>query len=243
LIPMLNLRLVQPNLLIDITAIPELKRVEERDDSVVLGACITHANIEDKLVPDATGEALSDVARGIAYRAVRNRGTIGGSLVHSDPSADWLTCLAALGAEAVIRGASGQRNVAIESFTTGPFEVDMQPGEILEAVRIPRISKGARWGFYKVCRKTGEFAQAIGAVLHDPERSVFRAVIGATETRPLVISQIAALFTVSKAAALPGTFNPISAAHALNAIGITDALDNQIHVAALKRAIDRAKLT
>lgn len=105
--PMLNLRLVQPDLLVDITRIPELTRVEEDDDGLLLGACTTHAAIEDGRVPDVTGGVLPAVAQGIAYRAVRSRGTIGGSLAHADPAADWLACLTALGAEIVVHGASG----------------------------------------------------------------------------------------------------------------------------------------
>jgi len=240
--PMLNLRLVQPDVLVDITGIPELKRVEENADAIIVGACITHADIEDGRVPDATGGALPDVARNIAYRAVRNRGTIGGSLSHADPAADWISCLAAMGAEVLIRGPAGQRALAIDDFMTGVFEVALDPGEILEAVRIPRLSGSARWGFCKISRKTGEMAQAIGAVLHDPERSIFRAVIGATESVPIVFPDASSLFDGKSPVTRPGTLDTGAAARALNVAGIVDSLDNQIHVAALKRAMDRAGL-
>ena len=102
--PMLNLRLVRPELIVDITRIAELKRVEQSPEAITVGACVTHADIEDGRVPDVTGGALPSVARGIAYRAVRNRGTLGGSLVHADPAADWISALAAIGAGAVIAG-------------------------------------------------------------------------------------------------------------------------------------------
>jgi aerobic carbon-monoxide dehydrogenase medium subunit len=240
--PMLNLRLVQLDLLVDITGIPELKRVEENTDAIIAGACVTHADIEDGRVPDVTGGALPEVARGIAYRAVRNRGTLGGSLSHADPSADWVACLAAIGAEVLLRGPAGSRSLAIEDFVTGVFEVALDPGELLEAVRIPRLSRNARWGYCKICRKTGELAQAIGAVLHDPERAVFRAVIGATESRPIVVSDAASLFGSTPRAGFPATFDPGAAARALSAAGMTDPIDNQIHVVALKRAIARAGL-
>jgi len=240
--PMLNMRLVQPDVLADITGIPELKRVEENTDAIIVGACVTNADFEDGRVPDVTGGALPGVAREIAYRAVRNRGTIGGSLSHADPSADWLTSLAAIGAEVLIRSAAGQRRLAIEDFVTGAFEVALDPDEILEAVRIPRLSRSARWGYYKICRKTGEFAQAIAAVLHDPQRSVFRAVIGATESRPIVFTNAASLFSGEPRAGLPATFDAGAVARALSAAGITDPFDNQIHVVALKRAVDRARL-
>ena len=91
--PMLNLRLAQPDLLIDITSIPELTAVADGPDHVELGACITHADIEDGRVPDPAGGLLRHVAGRIAYRAVRNRGTIGGSLTNADPSADWVSTL------------------------------------------------------------------------------------------------------------------------------------------------------
>ncbi len=238
--PMLNLRLVQPEVLVDITGIPELKRFEENADAIVVGACVTHADIEDGRVPDVTGGALREVARGIAYRAVRNRGTLGGSLAHADPSADWVASLAALGAEVLIRGPAGSRSLAIADFVTGAFEVALEPGEILEAVRIPRLSRGARWGYYKICRKPGELAQAIGAVLHDPERAVLRAVIGATESRPIVFPDAASLFGGKPRAGLGAAFDAGAAARALNAAGMSDPYDNRIHVVALKRAIDQA---
>jgi aerobic carbon-monoxide dehydrogenase medium subunit len=238
--PMLNLRLVQPDLLVDITGIPDLKRVEESADAIIVGACVTHADIEDGRVPDATGGALPGVARDIAYRAVRNRGTLGGSLAHADPAADWISCLAAMDAQALIRGPSGQRTVAIDRFMTGAFDVALDAGEILEAVRIPRLSGRARWGYCKISRKTGEMAQAIGAVLHDPERAVCRAAIGATESVPIVFSDAASLFGGNPHAGLAKAFDSGAAARALNAAGITDPVSHQLHLAALKRAIDRA---
>src|SRR5262249_34911007 len=105
--PMLNLRLARPALLIDITRIPEMTEAAETSGSVTYAGCITHANIEDGRAPDPTGGFLRRVARGIAYRAVRNRGTIGGSLAHADPAADWLSALSALDVDIGIRGPAG----------------------------------------------------------------------------------------------------------------------------------------
>ena len=241
LVPMLNFRLAQPDMLVDITRIAELKRVDVNYDAITVGACVTHADFEDGRVPDVTGGALRRVARGIAYRAVRTRGTIGGSLAHADPSADWSSSLAAMGADVILRGPAGERRVAIEHFITGVFEVSLQPGEIVEAVRIPRLSGNARFGYYKICRKPGELAQAIGAILHDPDRSVFRAVFGATGSTPIVIADAASLFG-GNARAAGSAFDSGAAARVLIAAGMTDRFDNQIHVAALKRAIDRANL-
>ena len=232
--PMLNLRLATPELLVDVTTIPELVRVEHEGDAVVLGACVTHAAIEDGRVPDGTPGVMARVARGIAYRAVRNRGTIGGSLAHADPSADWLLILAALGAEAIVFGGKGRRTVPIAEFMVGAFETSLAPDEILEAVRIPKLSAGARCGFYKVCRKTGEFAQAIAAVLWDPQRDVWRAVVGATESTPIVLDDARPLLS----GAGDDVYDENAATHLMRSAGLSDdPYARQIHLVALRRAL------
>jgi carbon-monoxide dehydrogenase medium subunit len=238
--PLLNMRLVQPDLVIDVTAIPEMIRVEEDADHLVLGACITHADIEDGRVPDVTNGAMRNVAAGIAYRAVRNRGTIGGSLTSADPSGDWVSALAALGAEVILRGNGGRRTLAVEDYIVGALETSLGAGELLEAVRIPRLSKGARWAYVKKSRKTGEFAHAIGAVLIDADRNVCRAVIGATESRPIVLADARELFGGRGDAAAPDTFNAQVADRILVNAGMTDPLDRQIHVVTLRRAAAQA---
>jgi carbon-monoxide dehydrogenase medium subunit len=234
--PMLNMRLVQPDLLVDITGIEELRQVKEEVDSVVIGACVTHSDIEDRRVPDVTSGALPSVACGIAYRAVRNRGTIGGSLTHADPSADWISILAALGSSVTVRGSSGVRTLPVEDYMLGPLEADLRPSELLVSVKTPRLSRSARWGYYKICRKTGEFAQAIGAFVVDPERGVCRAVIGATESRPIVIAD--ARPVIGDGA--PGGFDGGAANELASSAGMNDPLDRQTHVVALRRAVERA---
>ena len=184
--PMLNLRLAQPALLVDITRIPELAAVTEDENAVTIGAIVTHAAIEDGRVPDPTGGFLARVARGIAYRAVRTRGTIGGSLAHADPSADWLACLTALGAEVVIANGTTFR-VPLSAFVRGAMETQLAPEGLVLAVRIPRFPRGTRFGFHKICRKTGEFADAIGVVIATPDGGCTCVAAGATMARPLVM--------------------------------------------------------
>ena len=155
--------------------------------AVTIGATVTHAAVEDGRVTDPTGGFLARVARGIAYRAVRNRGTIGGSLAHADPAADWLSCLSALGAEVVIAGAAGTRGVTLAGFVRGAMETELAGDELLAAVRIPKFSRAARFGFHKICRKTGEFADAIGVAVHDPERQLTRIAASSVVGPPVVI--------------------------------------------------------
>jgi carbon-monoxide dehydrogenase medium subunit len=143
-----------------------------------------------------------------------------------------------MGADILIRGPTGQRAIPVDALMTGAFETALDPAEIIEAVRIPRFSRNARWGYYKVARKTGEMAQAIGAVLHDPERAVLRAVMGATESRPIVFSDAAPLMGGSRLSA--DNLDVEIAAQALGAAGISDAVTRNLHIAALRRAINRA---
>ncbi|NJM33998.1 MAG: carbon monoxide dehydrogenase [Rhodomicrobium sp.] len=185
--PMLNLRLAQPDLIIDITRIPELTQVESRKGSTTLGACITHAAIEDGRVEDFTHSFLPKVAHGIAYRAVRNRGTLGGSIAHADPSADWLSCFMALDAELAIAGTSGERKARLAGFVRGALDCDLGADELVTAIRLPRLSAHARSGYAKICRKEGEFADAIGVYVSDPERGLDRLVAGATGGKPLLL--------------------------------------------------------
>lgn len=238
--PMLNLRLVQPSVLVDITAVPELTRVEEDEDGVTIGACVTTSDIEDGRVRMEELPILATVAAGIAYRAVRNRGTVGGSICHADPAGDWLPVLCALGAECIIADGGRTRRVPVEQFVIGAFEVTLQPGELLQAIRIPRPSRAARCGYYKVCRKAGEFALASGAVLVDSDRNRFRAVIGATQGRPIVIEDARAIFGGTPQPTGTVQLNDGAAVELLRSAGVTRSATLRLHVTALTRAAAQA---
>jgi carbon-monoxide dehydrogenase medium subunit len=226
--PMLNMRLAQPALLVDIRRIPELTETGARDGYVFFGSCITHAAIEDGKVPDVTQGLMRNTAAHIAYRAVRNRGTIGGSVCHADPAADWVSVLTLLGAIAVIEGPSGRRAVPMEEFIVGTFATVLEDNELLVGLEIPKLSTAARWGHYKFCRKPGEFAEAIGGVLNDPERRVCRAVIGAAHGTSHLIEN--ANFLVDR-------FDSDGALAAVAAAGLgDDPYERQIHYVALERA-------
>ena len=222
--PMLNLRAVRPERLISLGALVALKACEDRDDTIVIGACVTHAAIEDGKTPDIVlaGQGrgvLASIAGGIAYRAVRNRGTIGGSLCHADPAADWVTTLTALGAS--VRLSSG-RSMKIADFIVGAYRTARTAGEMVTAISIPRPSPAARWGYYKACRKPGEFAHAMAAVLLDPERGTRRAVIGATGDKPILLT--------GKDASVEGVIE------ALRAHGVSDPIALKMQANAAQRA-------
>lgn len=182
--PMINLRLAQPDLVVDISRIDALRGVSEESDRILVGAATPHAAFEDGIVPDAANGLLRHAAAAIAYRAVRNRGTLGGSLAHADPSAEWPAVMLALGATIHVQGARGRREVAAGELVRGAMTTTLTDDELIEAVTIPRLTRAGRWGFYKRCRKVGEFAHSLCVVILDPERGMNRAVIGAVGGAP-----------------------------------------------------------
>lgn len=238
--PMLNLRLVEPDLIIDITGLAELKQAERRDGDLVIGACVTHSDIEDGRIPDVTRGAMRRVAGAIAYRAVRNRGTIGGSLGHADPAADWVSALSALGATLTLRSLADARCIAINDFIVGPLETTLAPGEIVESICVPVIAASARWGFFKSCRKPGEFADAMAAVLIDPDAGSGRVVIGAVQAAPILVENPAELFGGRITGDFKRQFDARFADAMLVRAGIANAVDRHVHVAVLRRAIVEA---
>jgi aerobic carbon-monoxide dehydrogenase medium subunit len=238
--PMLNLRLVEPGLIVDISGLAELKQVERRGDELVLGACVTHADIEDGRIPDVTRGAMRGVAGNIAYRAVRNRGTVGGALSHADPAADWVSALAALGAKLTLRSLAGARLVAMEDFIVGALESALRAGEIVETIHVPEMPASAHWGYVKACRKPGEFAHAISAIMIDPNAATARVVIGAIDAAPIVINNPVELFGGRIAGDYKQRFDVRVADAILAGAGVSNAVHRHIHVNVLKRAVSEA---
>ena len=233
--PMMNLRLAQPDLVVELRRLDALKAVAEEDGHLVVGAGVTHATIEDGGIPDATNGMMRFIAGQIAYRAVRNRGTIGGSIAHADPAADWPTALRALGAEVAIDGPDGARVVKLSDFQLAAFTVALEPSDIVTALRVPRLSPDAKWGYYKICRKPGEFADSIGAVVHDPGRGHTGVVLGATDGAPLDVPALADAVRAGRDVEID------DAKAALAARGAEfDDYGTQIHAVALSRAIKGA---
>ncbi len=238
--PMLNLRLATPELIIDLSGIDDLRTVREEAGHMVYGALVTHADVEDGRAPDVGVNILRRVAGGIAYRAVRNRGTMGGSLAHADPAADWVNALSVLGAEVEIAGPAGPRRLAMGAFLTGALATALVPGEILVSVRVPKVPATARFGYVKHCRKVGEFAHAIGAVLIDPPTGTGCALMGALDAPPLVFADAAPLFGGPIDAGFATRFDAPAADAALATAGMTDAVDRHVHVEVLRRAAAQA---
>jgi carbon-monoxide dehydrogenase medium subunit len=191
LLPMLNLRVALPDLLVDLGRLEELKEIAATPINVRIGALTTHAAIEDGRLPEAFGGLMQKVASKISYRAVRNHGTIGGSVALADPAADWSGCLLALGAQVRIAGPKGTRSQPIGEFVLGQYSTSLAADEIIVGFDVPRPEAALRWGFFKVVRKSGAFANSIAFAVSHGRGGPAAVVLAAAADRPCLLPAVA----------------------------------------------------
>jgi aerobic carbon-monoxide dehydrogenase medium subunit len=158
LLPLLKLRLANPKLLIDLSKVPGLSGISQQDDKIVVGALTTHYQIESSELLIAKCPLLPQTAPNIGDVQVRNRGTIGGSLVHADPSADWPAAILALGGELKVSGPKGQRQIAAEEFFLAPMTTAIEPTEILTEIRVPVASRRYGSAYLTLAQQASGFA-------------------------------------------------------------------------------------
>jgi carbon-monoxide dehydrogenase medium subunit len=164
LVPMMNLRLAAPGVLVDLNGIPELEYIHEDGGTLVIGAMTRHRDVAASAEVARLAPLLAHAATRIGYPPIRARGTIGGSLAHADPVAEMPCAAVALGAELVIASASGRRRVAAEDFFAGYFTTTIGPGELLVEIRYPPAMSADGWGFAELQRKPGDYAVVAAAV-------------------------------------------------------------------------------
>ena len=157
LLPMMKLRLAAPSALIDIGRLDELAGVSADGGELVIGAATTHADLAADALVQANAPLLAHAAAQVGDPQIRHRGTIGGSLAHADPAADLPMTLLALGGSVELRGPEGTRRVSADDFFTGFFETSLEPGELLTAVRVPRLP-GVPFGYQKFTRRANDWA-------------------------------------------------------------------------------------
>jgi carbon-monoxide dehydrogenase medium subunit len=178
LVPLMKLRLSEPGTLIDIARIPELAGIRDKGGQIEIGAATVHHAVATSKLLQERCPVVSDAAATIGDTQVRNRGTIGGSLAHADPSADLPAVMVALDAEIQLQSANGSRTVTATDFFQGLFTVDLQPGEIITAVRFAPVKSAA---YKKLYQKASHYAiVGIAAVLDVKSGKIQSARIGLT---------------------------------------------------------------
>jgi carbon-monoxide dehydrogenase medium subunit len=188
LVAMMNAELVEPSTLVGLRRIDDLRGITMAGDHIRIGAMTTHAEIAAD--PNLTGNAavIKDAAEQIAHPAIRNMGTIGGSICHADPAADFPGALTAADVTLEATGSSGIRQIPIEDFFLDYLETALQPGEILTAIRVPRKQESANGRHLKFARTHGDYATvSVSVVLEviDTTCSHARIALGSVAPTPL----------------------------------------------------------
>lgn len=251
LVPLLNLRMTRPAMLVDLNRIRELTGIRREGDHLVIGAMTRHRDLERSSLAVEACPLLAETARHIGHVAIRNRGTVGGSVAHADPAAEWPVALLALGAELVVAGPGRRRTVAARDFFVSYFTTVLAPDELLVEIRVPCHGRqGAGWAFAEVARRSGDFALVCCAATLQLDRdgrcaaaSLALGGVGATpvlarSTASLLGRRLSGSEIAAVARAVAGEMEPETDLHASAAHrrGLAEHLAAETLSAALRRA-------
>lgn len=192
LVPIMNFRLATPSVLVDLRRVEALRGIGLDDDGALrVGSMTTHRDIETSGLVRSTLPLLPAAMEFVAHVQIRNRGTIGGSLAHCDPSAEWPALALALDARIEVASERGHRHIPAEAFSLDVFSTALEPDEIITAIVFPARSWRHSWGFKEVSRRLGDFAMAGACCVAEPgedERiAALRLVVFGVENRPRLI--------------------------------------------------------
>ena len=160
LVPLLNLRMASVSALIDVNQLRELSFIARENGTLAIGALTRHRQLEAAEEVHRSVPLIARAAVEVGHLAIRNRGTIGGSLVHADPAAEWPLIAVTLDAQLVLRSQEQTRTIAARDFFLAPLTTTIEPNEMLCEIRFPVQSEQGRWGFQELCRRPGDFAIA-----------------------------------------------------------------------------------
>jgi carbon-monoxide dehydrogenase medium subunit len=158
LMPAMNLRLISPELIVDIGELTELRGIAVTGDNVRIGALTRHVDLARSTEVAAHAPLLAEAIAYVAHPAIRNRGTLGGSLAHADPASELPACMLALNATIIVRGQGGERRIAAQDFFMGIYETALSPEELLVAVELPAAEKNSAHFFHEFARRHGDYA-------------------------------------------------------------------------------------
>jgi aerobic carbon-monoxide dehydrogenase medium subunit len=200
LMPAMNLRLISPELVVDIGGLAELRGIAVKEGVLTIGALTRHVDLLKSTEIAAHAPLLADAITHVAHPAIRNRGTIGGSLAHADPASELPACMVALAATIIVRGPGGERRIAAKEFFTGIYETALSPQELLVAVELPVAPKQSTHFFHEFARRHGDYAivgLAAHAVITDGRFADLRLGFFAVGDRPLLAGAAGKLINVA----------------------------------------------
>jgi carbon-monoxide dehydrogenase medium subunit len=189
LMPAMNLRLISPELIVDIGELAELRGIAVTGDIVRIGALTRHVDLARSVEIAAHAPLLAEAIAHVAHPAIRNRGTLGGSLAHADPASELPACMLALNATIIVRGQAGERRIAARDFFTGIYETALSPEELLVAVELPAAARNSVHFFHEFARRHGDYAilgLAAQAIVEGDALADLRLAFFAVGDRPVL---------------------------------------------------------
>jgi carbon-monoxide dehydrogenase medium subunit len=200
LMPAMNLRLISPELIVDIGELAELRGIVVKQGVLTIGALTRHVDLLKSAEVIAHAPLLADAVAHVAHPAIRNRGTIGGSLAHADPASELPACMVTLGATIIARGPGGERRIAANAFFAGIYETVLSPQELLVAVELPAAPTHSTHFFHEFARRSGDYAivgLAAQAIVRGEQFADIRLGFFAIGDRPLLAKSASRLIDVA----------------------------------------------
>jgi aerobic carbon-monoxide dehydrogenase medium subunit len=239
LMPAMNLRLISPELVVDIGELAELRGIAVNGDLLTVGALTRHVDVLKSPEIAAHAPLLSEAVSHVAHPAIRNRGTVGGSLAHADPAAELPACMLALDATIVVRGLRGERRIPANEFFTGIYETALSPQELLVAVELPVARNDSAHFFHEFSRRHGDYAivgLAARAIVRGGQFVDLRLGFFAIGDRPLLVDAASRLVNVA--------ITPETLARASEALsGELDPQEDQQATPAMRRHLAKVLLS
>jgi carbon-monoxide dehydrogenase medium subunit len=214
LMPAMNLRLISPELIVDISEIAELRGIAVRGDLLHIGALTRHVDLARSPEIGAHAPLLTEATAHVAHPAIRNKGTLGGSLAHADPASELPACMLALNATIIVSGSAGERRIAAEDFFIGIYETALSAQEVLVAVELPAAPKNSAHFFCEFARRHGDYGivgLAAQAVLQGDGFADLRLAFFAVADRPILATAASTLVGIA--------VTPAALADALRVLG------------------------
>jgi carbon-monoxide dehydrogenase medium subunit len=244
LLPMINLGLVQPEVVVDISRLAEGRDIAVEDDGyLTLGALVTHAALAADTGARAAQPLLPEAARRIGNNRVRNRGTLGGSLAHADPAAELPLVMVALGATYEVTNGHASHSVRAEDFHLGYFTTSLEADELIISVRAPVLGPGWGWSFQELSRRAGDFAMAsVAALIRSADGLVVEARVaaGAVSDRPVRLADVESALTGCAVGDIASRVGPIQGIRPADDTGATAQYKERLIRVLVTRSLEQA---
>ena len=246
LMPMLNMRLAAPDHIIDLNGVAGLAYIREEGNSLLIGAMTRQRDIEFDAKLRASCPLMHEAILNVGHRQTRNRGTLGGSLCHLDPSAELVCVAAALDAVVTVEGAAGKREIPFAQFPAGLMTPALRDGEMLTGVRFPLWRKGHGHAFVEFSRRHGDFAIVSAAVLLDEDATgnIRRAslALGGIAPAPVRATEVEKLLTGAKGSAelFKDAGEACRKLEVMEDVHVTAAYRRQLAAVLSRRALEKA---